>query len=70
MEWFDAKLRIGPVSDAAHGIFVAIVSNILLPKAFAAARYEGRIASVARGVMMICLLWTPSQQTQHYGRKD
>jgi ribosomal protein S18 acetylase RimI-like enzyme len=63
-EWLAAQARMTPSSDADEQIYKAVVGAIILPKAFAALRYEGRIVSLAFGVIHNSLLVLESVATE------
>ena len=50
-KWLSAKLRLTPISDAGHRVYLAMIDAIALPKAFAAVRCQGPIVSVAYGAI-------------------
>jgi ribosomal protein S18 acetylase RimI-like enzyme len=75
LTWLAAKRRLTPVSDVGHQIYRAMIDAIALPRVFAALANEGRIASVAYGVIHSQLLVVESVATdpelrQHgFGRR-
>ncbi len=62
-EWLSAKLRLTPISEAGHQVYLAMIDAIALPKAFAAARCLGQIVSVAYGAIHQDLLVVESVAT-------
>jgi GNAT superfamily N-acetyltransferase len=62
-EWLSAKLRLTPISDIGHQVYLAMVDAIVLPKAFVATRSLGRIVSVAYGTIHEGLLVVESVAT-------
>ena len=62
-KWLSAKLRLTPISDAGHRVYLAMIDAIALPKAFAAVRCQGPIVSVAYGAIHEDLLVVESVAT-------
>lgn len=62
-EWLSAKLRLTPISDIGHQVYLAMVDAIVLPKAFVATRNLGQIVSVAYGTIHEGLLVVESVAT-------
>jgi ribosomal protein S18 acetylase RimI-like enzyme len=62
-EWLKAKARLSPMPENEHWIYEAMLGAIAAPRAFAASRVEGQIASVAYGVVHDGLLVVESVVT-------
>lgn len=62
-EWLKAKARLSPLQENEHWIYEAMLGAIAAPRAFAASRVEGEIASVAYGVVHDGLLVVESVVT-------
>jgi N-acetylglutamate synthase len=62
-EWLQAKARLTPLQDTEHWIYEAMLGAIVAPRAFAASRVDGQIASVAYGVVHDGLLVVESVVT-------
>jgi ribosomal protein S18 acetylase RimI-like enzyme len=62
-DWLKAKTRLSPLPENEHWIYEAMLGAIAAPRAFAATRVEGEIASVAYGVVHDGLLVVESVVT-------
>ena len=62
-EWLKAKARLSPMQESEHWIYEAMLGAIAAPRAFAASRVDGEIASVAYGVVHDGLLVVESVVT-------
>jgi N-acetylglutamate synthase len=62
-EWLQAKARLTPMQESEHWIYEAMLGAIVAPRAFAASRVDGQVASVAYGVVHDGLLVVESVVT-------